>query len=490
MPIIINDNFKVNAPRSIDSRLVLATLTDATQLDVNYNYPNMIVWITSEKAFYYLKDSQLGNNASHWQLLEMGTSGGGGTSGTSGEAGSSGTSGAGSSGTSGARGTSGTSGESGSSGTSGVGSPGSSGTSGTGSPGTSGSSGTSPIVSANDVLQLNSGVLSTLYTTTTPDAVTSTPVGAAGAIAASVWKTKNLIQVLDTILFTTQYPTYTIPQITISPNGFASGDVFEVGVSISPLLTVTGTENDAGVYTQLEILKGASILGTQTSLTPVATTDIVAQFGYTDPNNPNYMYSFQIADTGTTTVPLGVTSYTGRGNYSAGLPKKDNFGNNDARASAVRNTGRPQAASNNFASSAVSFTGVYPWYWGISSTALSVDDIWALLNNPLSSGVNKVTSDSNLTISVDDWGATGQYLWFATPEASTTKTKWYVNDSNTSAIGGTGSTNLFNAPELRTVTQSRPAGRWTNQSYKIYRGGYPTSHKGESNLPAMQLRNS
>jgi hypothetical protein len=296
--------------------------------------------------------------------------------------------------------------------------------------------------------------------------------------------------VLDTILFSTQNPTYTIPDISISPSGFTNGQIFEVGASISPILTVTGTKNDAGPFTQLEVLRAASLLGTQTSLTPVATTNIAAQYGYADPNNPNYMYSYTLADTGTTKVPVGSTSYTGRGNYSAGLAKQDNFGNTDARASAVRSANNPQAAATNFTSSATSFTGVYPWYWGISLVELSVDDIWALLNDPSSSGVNKVIADSSATISVSDWGANGHYLWFATPETSTTKTVWYTSDSNTSAIGGTGSSNLFNAPLLRTVTQSRPAGLWTNRSYKIYRGGFPTAHKGPSNLPAMQLRNT
>jgi hypothetical protein len=524
MPIIINDNFEVNAPRSIDSRLVLDNLTAATTLDVNYNYPNMIVWIKDEKSFYYLKDGESGNNVSHWQLVEMGGTSGAGSSGTSGEAGTSGTSGksgtsgtsgtsgatgtsgtsgvSGTSGTSGVSGTSGTSGASGSSGTSGVGSPGSSGTSGEGSPGSSGTSGegspgssgtsgTSPIVSTNDVLQLNSGVLSTLYQTSVPDSVLSTAVGAAPATLASTWKTRNLIQVLDAILFQTQNPTYTIPTIAISPvSGFTNGQVFEVGASISPVLKTTGTENDAGVFTQLEILRGASVLGTQTSLSGVLTTAILAQHGYPDPNNPNYYYDYQLADTGTTVVPLGTTSYTGRGNYSAGLAKQDNFGNTDARAFQTRNVNAPQAASTNFTSSSISFTGVYPWYWGVSSVELSVADILALLNDPLSSGVNKVVADSSGTISVTNWGATGQYLWFATPETSTTKTIWYVNDSNTSVIGGTGSTNLFNAPSTQTVTTSRPLGLWTNISYKIYRGGYPTSHKDPGNLPAMQLRNT
>jgi len=72
MSIIINTNFKVNAPDPIDDRLIVDRVDGTTgslvSLTTGYNYRNMYVWVRSEKSFYYLIDSpeEGGATVSDW----------------------------------------------------------------------------------------------------------------------------------------------------------------------------------------------------------------------------------------------------------------------------------------------------------------------------------------------------------------------------------------------------------------------------------------
>jgi len=58
-------------------------------------------------------------------------------------------------------------------------------------------------VEDNSGLAISSNILTTVYDTTIEDSVLSVPVGGAPATAASVWGSKTIVQVLDTILFPT-----------------------------------------------------------------------------------------------------------------------------------------------------------------------------------------------------------------------------------------------------------------------------------------------
>lgn len=52
-----------------DSKYHVDNLISATEADVDYNTPNMVIFVKNEKSFYYLKDDSIGNNISHWQKL-------------------------------------------------------------------------------------------------------------------------------------------------------------------------------------------------------------------------------------------------------------------------------------------------------------------------------------------------------------------------------------------------------------------------------------
>jgi hypothetical protein len=219
-------------------------------------------------------------------------------------------------------------------------------------------------IDANQGLDLTSSALGTIYNTTISNDVLSIAVGGAPSQAASIWKTLNLVQVLDTILFPDILPTYTIPTISIS--GSSSGTL-EVGTTVNQAISVTGVENDAGIYTELEILRNNGQI--QQVLNPVGTQvgNIAPQFGYADPNNPNFSYNLSFTDS-SFVVPLGSSNWRGEGNYNAGLPKQNNKGVTDTRAAAVRSTNAPQAASNNFTTGNVTITGLYRQFFGVSAT--------------------------------------------------------------------------------------------------------------------------
>jgi hypothetical protein len=240
-------------------------------------------------------------------------------------------------------------------------------------------------IDANQGLDLTSSALGTIYNTTISNDVLSIAVGGAPSQAASIWKTLNLVQVLDTILFPDILPTYTIPTISIS--GSSSGTL-EVGTTVNQAISVTGVKNDAGIYTQLEILRNNVQI--QQVLSPVGTGvgNIAPQFGYADPNNPNFSYNLPFTDSGFV-VPLGSSNWRGEGNYNAGLPKQNNKGVTDTRAAAVRSTNAPQAASNDFSTGNVTITGLYRQFFGVSSTDVTNSAQARALPN------NNFTSTSN-----------------------------------------------------------------------------------------------
>lgn len=330
-------------------------------------------------------------------------------------------------------------------------------------------------VSSNVGLSLTDGNLSTVYNTTIGDAVQSIAVGGAAASPASVWKTKTIVQVLDDILFPDVLPTYTVPTITLT--GAQSGTK-EVGELISQPLTLAGIKNDAGAFTNLSISRGgvaSGSVGSTTTPTITAATNVPDQFGYTNPNNPNANYSYQVTDT--YTVLAGQATWVGSSNYNTGQAKKNNKGVTDTRTAQVRNTAAPQAAGSNFTATGVSVTGIYPYYWGVSSAQPTKASIATAIQTGV--GATRELSSSAGTVAIT-YNANGQYVWFAHADIYTTKTKWYNTDLNN---GNIGAGSFILAPENQNMTANN--GRWTNVSYKVYISSGATTTNG-----SIQFRNS
>ena len=420
-----------------------------------------------------------------------GVSGSNGTSGTSGISGSTGTSGiSGTSGINGLDGISGTSGISGSSGTSGVdgliGSNGTSGTSGTsGSSGTSGVNGSpsSVITDPNSGISISYGstnsTIDTAYNTALDPSLSmpNTVGGIASGTTAGSLSTLNLVQLFDDLLFPTVTPTYTIPTI-----GLASTitGIKEVGETISPAITLTGTENDANYFSQLVIQKSVNGGGSSTLLTVSATSSmtitsasaIASQFGYADPNNPNFSYAISTTDSGLV-VPApasggsSTVAYSGLGNYTAGLAKKNNKGVTHSASAAVRSTSYPQAASTNFASNGQTITGYYPYFYGKTPEiegVKSASDIVTIIQS--GTGFTKVVNNGAGSLSMA-FSAVNEYPWFAVYSVYPTKSTWFESSLNSGGVGGGVAPNLdlFAAPTTLSVISSD--GYWT-VTYKIY----------------------
>jgi hypothetical protein len=325
-------------------------------------------------------------------------------------------------------------------------------------------------VGANVGLDYTANTLNTIYNTTIGDSVESVSVGGATPLPASTWKTKNLVQVLDAILFPDLDPTYTVPTLTLSGN---QSGTKEIGSTINQALATIGTENDAGIFTVLNLFRQSTQIFTVNNPTGTLTANIEPQFGYADPNNPNFTY--QLSNTDSYTVTSGTTSWSATGNYNAGLPKLDNKGVTDSRTAAVRSINAPQAAAG-ITSSSISINGIYPYFWGKSVTQPTANSI----ANEIAGGTaNKVLAVASETVSVT-YNADGEYVWLAVQSAYTQKTVWYFTELNQGLIGPG---NFILSPVTQNVNS--PNGFWNGISYKIYISDGATITEG-----ALQYRNS
>lgn len=325
-------------------------------------------------------------------------------------------------------------------------------------------------VGANTGLVYSANTLNTIYNTTVADSVDSVAVGGASPAPASTWKTLNLVQVLNTILFPDIDPTYTIP--TIALTGSVSG-IREIGDTISQGLTVSAVKNDAGAYTALRAFRGGTELANAIPPASSAAANIPSQFGYSDPNNPNFSYQLNYTDS--VVVPAGTTSWSGQGSYGNGLPKLNNKGSTDARTPAVRSINAPQASAN-ITSSTTTVTGIYPYFYGKSMSQPTATSIAAAIQ---AGSTSKVLASAADTVSVT-YDASGEFVWMAHQADYTSKTVWYFTDYNQGTMGPD---NFILNPETQNVNS--PEGYWSGIQFKIYISGYATYTEGE-----LQYRNS
>ena len=115
-------------------------------------------------------------------------------------------------------------------------------------------------VTANSGITSTANTLATAYNTTIGDGVVSVSVGGAPAAPASAWKAKNLVQVLDDILFPTILATIGSAKSTSLSVSGASGTL-EIGTSVARTLTATfsrGTILDGTGATNANPLVGAA----------------------------------------------------------------------------------------------------------------------------------------------------------------------------------------------------------------------------------------
>jgi hypothetical protein len=342
-------------------------------------------------------------------------------------------------------------------------------------------SGNNISVSGNTGLGISANTLFTTYNTlldpnlTMPVSVGGIPVGT----SVNDISGKTFVTLFNDLLFPTVLPTYTIPTITLQG---VSNVTNEVGRTITPSLTAIGVKNDAGPFTQLRILRNSTPIGTYTSLTITSAPDIPSQFNYVNPNNPNFTYTSPVlnesfvlpAPTGSNTSAQ--TIYKSDGNYNSGLPKKNNKGNDDTRTPLIRSSNAPQSFANNFESIAYTYTSIYPYFWGVSLTEPSSNDV---VNQIELGNATKVVSSANGTVTIPFNVVTPNYLWVAIFSGYPEKTKWFVDALNQGNIGGL--SNLFGNPITESIDS--PDSYWTGINFKIYITNYQTTNN------SIELRN-
>jgi hypothetical protein len=130
--------------------------------------------------------------------------------------------------------------------------------------------------------------------------------------------------------------------------------------------------------------------------------------------------------------------------------------------------------------------GIYPYYYGKVTCACPAGVGRPAVTKNLITGGTKVVATSTGTLCVNFGSTPNDYLWFATPIASASKIKWYVDALNNGNIGGAVSAggNLF--PDYDSVTGvTSSEGCWSNQTYKLYISNYQSASS-----MIMELRNS
>lgn len=315
-------------------------------------------------------------------------------------------------------------------------------------------------VVANQGVYINaSGSLGTIYNTTVGDSVTNVAVGGASAgTAASTWKTKSVVEVLDDILFPTIQASISVNKsVSLSVSG--TSGTLETGSSHTRTLTATFAQ---GNITNGDNTPGPSLVGAAT------------QYTFTGTNISSTTQAGNALSLGSVVVANGSNNWAVTVDHSAGSGA---YYDNKGVAGTNLDGSRVSGSATDSASSP-SITGIYPYYWGVSGSSLTASDV---ANEIQYGNPTKVVSSSTGTIAIV-FGASNQYIWFAIPSTSTSKTVWYISALNSGSIGG--ASNLFGTESSQSMTSN--AGYWSGVSYKVYISNYATSTGSDS----MQLKNS
>jgi hypothetical protein len=305
--------------------------------------------------------------------------------------------------------------------------------------------------------------LSTIYNTTIDDNLASVTVGGASSAPASTWKSKNLVEVLDTILFPTLYPTYVNP--TLSLNRTVNGFI-EIFSPVTNTLTYTFTKNDAGPATILTLSRSGNEIFSTFATTPAA--PLSSQFGYENPNNPNFAYFQTLVDAFTPSSTNAIT-YVVNCTYDAGLPKKTNKGTVDDRTPAIRNTNLPQAAGS--MSTSYNLNPIYAYFYGtLQPHGLDTpESIQAAIRAAISSGnATRVVSPGSGALTVN-YNASEVYFYLVVDPGYSLKTKWFVSAFNTGDISDNG---FFRRTSLLIT---HPDGHYSNRNMTVYHSNFISS---------------
>lgn len=167
----------------------------------------------------------------------------------------------------------------------------------------------------------------------------------------------------------------------------------------------------------------------------------------------------------TPTLLASGNTFTGTVTYATGIQPLDSKGNDfdDPLAGATS------------ATQSTTVQGIYPYFWWKSSSPITAAGMQTAIAN---GNATKVVGVSTGTISIT-FAAAGEYLAFAYPETSTTKTIWFVTSLNSGSIPG----GVFGSETV--LPCDSPTSLWSGVNYKIHVTAGLITESGQ-----MQLRNS
>jgi len=284
-----------------------------------------------------------------------------------------------------------------------------------------------------------------------------------------------LVDIIHCMVQPTICPTFTLPSIssfTISP----STTVREIGSSVS----ITGcTCNSFGsINPQYSSASSCRSCG-------MYCVDYI-YLGIPDANNfcCNALSSFT-KDFGSGVIGVGPNTISTTVTYQGGVQPKDSSG---------ADFDSPLPSGCTSTSSRV-ITGIYPYYWGTFTCAAAAGvgrPSACCIKDIITGGTdgidyNKVVAPSNGTLLINFFSTPDDYIWFATPSGSTSKTCWYIDATNKGTIGGAVSAggNLFPDPDTSITDMCSCDGYWSGETYKIYVSNFQSSATEN-----MELRNS
>ncbi len=286
-------------------------------------------------------------------------------------------------------------------------------------------------------------------------------VSLCGISAGYVLTGKTLSCIIETLLVPTLNPTLTAPSNTLSIS--PSTTTYEVGASVT--ITANATFNRGCINPQYSSACDKRS-GLPSSYNYIAFSVVCPAQISSSLSNSYALSPYSIIN--------GNNQISGTVSYNAGVQPKDSSGGNYST---------PLPAGTTSAQCVV-ICGLYPYFYGkVASGGAPAGLNRPIATNALVTGGTKVVAISTNTITVTFNSTADDYIWFAIPNASTSKTCWYIDATNKGVIGGGVSPgcNLFpinNSVSVTTVC-------WAGQTYKVYISNYQTC----STLP-MELRNS
>lgn len=292
------------------------------------------------------------------------------------------------------------------------------------------------------------------YTGATPSNVT---VGA--LLSGTTLTGRSISSILEEMLITTYFPTFTAPSNTFTDN---ASSTYEYGCVLDVDFTACFDRGSIDLQGNFQNYRSGD----------------VNCYYYDGPGLPTGVSSTSLSDN------QSITGYT----ISASSQTWNSCVGYDVGPQPLDSDSNPYCSplpSGITSAESVSVSAIYPYYYGtVASGGAPAGSNRPTSDNDLITGGTKVLASSNGTLCINFNSTADDYLWFAIPTGSTSKTCWHINALNNGNIGGAVSPagNLF--PDFDGVSACSAQGCWCNVNYKVYVSNYQSEATS-----IMELRN-